>query len=112
MNLNIGKTTEGKAFKLPLDLVTQTQAIVATKGRGKTYLAMVQTEEMLEAGQQVVCLDPTGVWWGLRADGTGRGQARSLPQFAGFAAKGPRLVLVAGLAGLLHAGRRADETNL
>lgn len=73
MNLNIGKTTEGKAFSLPAELVTYTQAIIATKGKGKTYLAMVQTEEMLKAGLPVVCLDPTGVWWGLQADGTGKG---------------------------------------
>ncbi|MCK9568861.1 DUF87 domain-containing protein [Candidatus Pacearchaeota archaeon] len=71
--LNIGKTLDGKKFTLPLDLVTQTQAIVATKGKGKTYLAMVQTEEMLKAGAQVVCLDPTGVWYGLQADGEGKG---------------------------------------
>lgn len=73
MKLNIGKTPDGKAFKLPLDLVTQTQAIIATKGKGKTYLAMVQAEEMLAAGQQIICLDPTGVWWGLQADGVGKG---------------------------------------
>lgn len=73
MKLNIGKTVDGKVFSLPLDLVTQTQAIIATKGKGKTYLAMVQTEEMLKAGLPVVCLDPTGVWWGLQADGTGKG---------------------------------------
>jgi len=73
MKFNIGKTLAGKEFTLPADLVTQTQAIVATKGKGKTYLAMVQTEEMLKADAQVVCLDPTGVWWGLQADGIGKG---------------------------------------
>lgn len=73
MKLKIGTSVKGDAFTIPLDLVTQTQAIVATKGKGKTYLAMVQTEEMLKAGAQVVCLDPTGVWWGLQADGTGKG---------------------------------------
>ncbi|MGB5105566.1 MAG: hypothetical protein WBP42_02520 [Candidatus Zixiibacteriota bacterium] len=73
MNLNIGKSVDGKAFALPEDLATQTQAIIATKGKGKTYLAMVQTEEMLKASIPAVCLDPTGVWWGLQADGTGKG---------------------------------------
>lgn len=71
--LNIGTKENGSAFKLPLDLVTQTQAILANKGRGKTYLGMVQTEEMLASGSQVVVLDPTGVWWGLQADGKGAG---------------------------------------
>jgi hypothetical protein len=73
MQLNIGKTLDDKKFTLPLDLVTQTQAIVAAKGKGKSYLAMVQTEEMLKAGAQIVCLDPTGVWYGLQADGEGKG---------------------------------------
>lgn len=72
--LTIGRTSQGhRPFKLPIDLVTQTVAILANKGRGKTYTAMVMTEEMLAAGAQVVALDPTGVWWGLQADGAGPG---------------------------------------
>lgn len=49
MKLDIGKTIDGKAFKLPLDLVTQTQAIVATKGKGKTYLILKQSKRKNKA---------------------------------------------------------------
>lgn len=63
------------SLALPLELAARTQCIVAQKGAGKTYTAKKETEEMLEAGLQVCCLDPTGVWWGLRssADGKGKG---------------------------------------
>ncbi len=63
--LTIG-TVEGKDFKLPLEAVTQTFAILAKRGVGKSYTASVMAEEMLTAGQPIVALDPTGAWWGLR----------------------------------------------
>lgn len=53
---------------LPLDLVTQTVAVLAKRGAGKTYTASVLAEEMLKAGQQIVAVDPTGAWWGLRSE--------------------------------------------
>ncbi|WP_395753355.1 ATP-binding protein [Prosthecobacter sp.] len=59
-------------LSLPSDVCTRTLAILAQKGAGKTYTAMKLTELMLEAGSQVVALDPTGVWWGLRADADGK----------------------------------------
>lgn len=52
---------------LPAEAVTQTFAILAKRGVGKTYAASVMAEEMLKAGQQVVAIDPTGAWWGLRS---------------------------------------------
>jgi len=62
-------------LSLPLEAVTETFAILAKRGVGKTYTAAVMVEEMLKAGQTVVVADPVGVWWGLRssADGTGPG---------------------------------------
>lgn len=59
-------------LSLPVDLVTQTVAILARKGAGKTYTALVMAEEMIKAGLAVVILDPLGATWGLRvsADGT------------------------------------------
>lgn len=68
MTLKISKT-----LALPLDFVTATEAILAKKGSGKTYTAQVLVEELLAADQQVVALDPTGAWWGLRADAGGNG---------------------------------------
>jgi hypothetical protein len=55
-------------FGLPLEAVTQTFCILAKRGVGKTYTASVLAEEMLKAGQQIVALDPTGAWWGLRSE--------------------------------------------
>lgn len=54
-------------FSLPIDAVTQTFAILAKRGVGKSYTASVMAEEMLKAGQQIVAIDPTGAWWGLRS---------------------------------------------
>lgn len=55
-------------LSLPLDAVTQTFAILAKRGVGKTYTASVMAEEMLKAQQPIVALDPTGAWWGLRSE--------------------------------------------
>lgn len=57
---------------LPLDAVTQTFALLANRGAGKTYTASVFAEELLEAQQQVVVVDPMGVWWGLRSSADGK----------------------------------------
>jgi DNA helicase HerA-like ATPase len=61
-----------QAVHLPLDAVTQTFAILARKGAGKTYTGMVMTEERVKAGLQVVVLDPLGAWWGLRSSADGK----------------------------------------
>jgi len=60
---------------LPTEAVTQTLAILAKRGSGKTYTASVLVEELLGASAQVVIIDPLDVWWGLRvaADGEGPG---------------------------------------
>jgi len=57
----------GSGLSLPADAVTQTFAILAKRGVGKSYTASVMAEEMLKAGQAIVALDPTGAWWGLRS---------------------------------------------
>lgn len=58
-------------LRLPLDLITETAAIIAKRGVGKTYTASVITEELLKAGGHVIAIDPIGVWWGLRASAEG-----------------------------------------
>ena len=60
---------------LPLEAVTETFAVLARRGMGKTNLAVVITEELVAAGLPVVVIDPVGVWWGLRssADGSSAG---------------------------------------
>lgn len=59
------------AFSLPLATVTSTIAVLARKGRGKTYTAAVLAEELLEAGQVPVIIDPTGAHWGLKSSADG-----------------------------------------
>lgn len=58
---------------LPPDTACRTLAVVAQKGSGKTYTGMKLFELMFTAGNQLVAIDPTGVWWGLRAAGRGPG---------------------------------------
>jgi hypothetical protein len=65
-----------KGLSLPLDAVTQTFAQIGRKGAGKTYLATMIAEQMLDAEAQTVALDPVGNWFGLRigADGKSKGK--------------------------------------
>lgn len=65
-----------KEISLPLDAVTQTFGFIGRKGAGKTYLATMVAEQMLDANAQVVVIDPVGVWYGLRigADGKSKGK--------------------------------------
>jgi DNA helicase HerA-like ATPase len=59
-------------FSLPIGFVTWTQAILAKKGSGKSYTASVEAEELLDAGQQIVVVDPVGAWHGLRSSADGK----------------------------------------
>lgn len=68
--LYIGQSTND-SFTLPAEAVTETFAILAKRGVGKTYTASVLTEELLKAGLHVCVADPIGVWWGLRASADG-----------------------------------------
>ena len=58
---------------LPSEAVTQTFAVLAKRGAGKTYTALVLVEEFLKAGLQTVVVDPVGVTWGLRVAASGKG---------------------------------------
>src|SRR6266498_3265694 len=68
MSLRIAENLE-----LPRDAITQTFAILAKRGVGKTYTASVVVEEIIKAVLPVVVIDPVGVWWGLRASADGKG---------------------------------------
>ncbi|HEX8144761.1 MAG TPA: helicase HerA-like domain-containing protein [Pyrinomonadaceae bacterium] len=68
---------------LPVEAVTQTFAILAKRGVGKTYTASVLTEEMLKARLRVVVADPIGVWWGLRASADGKHEGLPVVVFGG-----------------------------
>jgi len=70
-------------LSLPLDFVTQTQAILAKRGVGKSYTASVEAEELLKAGQQVVVIDPTGAWFGLKSSADGKHVGFPIAVFGG-----------------------------
>src|SRR5947207_11833197 len=57
---------------LPTEAVTQTFAILAKRGVGKSYLSMVMVEEMLKSNLQVVYVDPIGIAYGLRTSADGQ----------------------------------------
>ena len=68
---------------LGADFVTSTQAILAQKGKGKSYAAAVEAEELLDAGQVVVIVDPTDAHFGLRSSPDGRSTGYPIAVFGG-----------------------------
>jgi len=68
---------------LPPEACTQTFAILAKRGAGKTYTAAVMAEEMLAADLPAVICDPIGVWWGLRAGADGKSPGLPILVFGG-----------------------------
>lgn len=68
---------------LPLDAVTQKLGFMGRTGSGKSYAATKTAEQMLEAGAQVVALDPVGVWYGLRIGADGE-TGFAIPVFGGL----------------------------
>jgi DNA helicase HerA-like ATPase len=69
---------------LPLEFVVQKSALLARSGAGKTNTAVVIAEELLEAKQQVVILDPPGAWWGLRSSADGKRAGYPIVVFGGI----------------------------
>jgi hypothetical protein len=80
-------TTEGLRLAdelvLPLEAVTETFAILAKRGKGKTSTAVVMAEELIAQGMPVVVLDPVGVWWGLRSSADGKDAGLPVVIFGG-----------------------------
>ena len=70
-------------LSLPPEAVTETFAILAKRGAGKTYTASVLVEELLKAGLPVAAVDPVGVWWGLRSSATGKSEGFPITVFGG-----------------------------
>lgn len=81
--INIGVGEDGARFALPLELTTQSLAVLAKRGAGKTFTAAVITEELLTAGQQVVAIDPTGAWYGLKSSADGNREGFPVVVFGG-----------------------------
>ncbi len=70
-------------LKLPLDFITQTCAVLARRGAGKSYFASVLTEELVKNNLQTVVVDPIGVFWGLRSSVDGKHEGLPVVIFGG-----------------------------
>ncbi len=97
--------TLGPGLMLPVQAVTETFAILAKRGAGKTYTAAVLVEEMMAAGLPVIIVDPVGVWWGLRSSADGRAEGLPVVIFGGDHADLP----LAETAGALLADLVVDD---
>jgi len=53
------------------EAITETFAVLGIRGSGKTNTAVVMAEQMIKANQQVVVLDPTDGWFGMRSSSDG-----------------------------------------
>jgi uncharacterized protein len=53
-------------LSLPVDIVTESIACLAIKRAGKSSTCRRIVEQLYDAGQQVVVLDPKGDWWGIQ----------------------------------------------
>lgn len=54
------------SFSLPVDITTESIAVLAIKRAGKSTTARKLAEGLYNAGQQVVVVDPKGDYWGMR----------------------------------------------
>jgi hypothetical protein len=61
-----GSLHMGPDLDLPLTAATESLAILAVKGAGKSNAAAVLAEEMFDEGIPWVVIDPKGDWWGVR----------------------------------------------
>lgn len=57
---------------LPIEAITNTFAIFGIRGSGKSNLGAVMAEQIMESGQPVCIIDPTGAWYGLKSSSDGK----------------------------------------
>ena len=99
-------------------------AIVAKKGRGKTYTAKGIVERLLKMQRRVLVLDPLSVWWGFKSGADGKAPGFPIPVFGGphadiplHDAAGPiigELIVSSGISAVLDMGmmRKAEQARL
>jgi hypothetical protein len=77
---------EGLAVKQPIPDIALDDRLgwVGTAGSGKSYNAMGRVERLLAKGARVACVDPLGVFWGLRLRPDGKTESDfNIPIFGG-----------------------------
>jgi hypothetical protein len=98
----------GPGVTLPISVTTAKAAILAMTGMGKTYLAKVIAEEMLNHGVQVVVGDYLGVWWGLTSSASGKQEGKNVVVFGGDHADVPMNENAGGLIADLVVNERIN----
>lgn len=68
---------------IPVEAFRDSVAVLGRTGSGKTYAAKGAIESMLERGERVVVIDPTGVWYGLRSSADGKSPGFAVAVFGG-----------------------------
>ncbi len=64
-------------------LLDTSKLIVGASGSGKTVTAKAEVDQLLAQNRHVAIVDPTGVWWGMRADPAGEPNGAQLYIFGG-----------------------------
>jgi hypothetical protein len=77
------------SFILPDKALVQHIAITGKAGSGKTNSAKVMVERFLSEKRRVCIIDPTGAWWGLKSNATGKKAAYEVTIFGGAHADFP-----------------------
>jgi DNA helicase HerA-like ATPase len=90
--------------------VTETIAVLAKRGSGKTNYDVVFAEELLRLGQQVVVVDPVGATWGLAYGANGSPSGGVLPLLGGD--RGSELPDPKELASLVAVERESYAVDL
>jgi hypothetical protein len=99
---------------IPVEALDQHVAICGVSGSGKTFAAKGAVEHLLGLGRQVIVIDPTSVWWGLRVAADGKGAGFPVAVFGGERADvaiddeaGPRLadlLIERGISAVIDVG--------
>ncbi len=91
-HITLGReSASGGVHTLPLDVATESIAIISRKGAGKTHTARALAEDLIGGHVQTLVIDPLDVWWGLRVAADGKGDGLDIVIFGGAHADLPLL---------------------
>ncbi len=93
---NAAELKISRNLTLPLDTVTQTIGVLAKRRAGKSYLARRLAEQLFQAGQQIVIVDPKGDQWGIRSAADGKSPGLPIVILGGEHGDIPRLEVSSG----------------
>lgn len=93
---------------IPDDALNQHIAILGKTGSGKTYAAKGIVERLLDERRQVVIIDPTGAWFGLRLGRNGKSKGFDIPLLGGKHADLPLAERSGGAVARLVTEQRAS----